>query len=152
MGLQFNYMTVRIGNDYGSQNNLTAEIGLQAEVMKGLVLGVHIFNPTQSDLSGEISENIPTVFKLGALYKVSEKVSLAIESEKDIDQKAIFKTGIDYHVIDKLFVRGGISTNPTYSTVGFGLKLNQFDIDFATNYHQQLGYTPQFSLTYHFKK
>jgi len=79
-------------------------------------------------------------------------VTVAIESEKDIDQSAIFKTGIEYHVIEKLFVRGGIATNPTYSTVGFGLKLKQFDIDFATNYHQQLGYTPQFSLTYHFNK
>ena len=150
MGLQFNYMTIRIGNDYGSQNNLTGEIGLQAEVIEDLILGVHVFNPTQSALGGEISEEIPTVFKLGALYEVSDKVVVAVESEKDMDQSAIFKTGVEYHIIEKLFVRGGIATNPTYSTVGFGLKLKQFDIDFATNYHQQLGYTPQFSLTYHF--
>jgi hypothetical protein len=74
-----------------------------------------------------------------------------IEEEKDIDQQAVFKAGLEYHVIDVLFLRAGIGSNPTLSTFGFGLKINQFVLDVASSYHQELGFSPQFALAYDLK-
>lgn len=152
LGVQLNYQTIRQGNDLGKQNNITAEIGFQAEIIEDLKFGVHIFNPNRSNISDNPKENIPTVFRLGAQYTLSEKVFIVAETEKDIDRSAIFKTGIEYHVLDQLYVRGGIATNPTYSSFGFGLVLDQIKIDLSTSYHQVLGHTPQFSLSYQFNK
>ena len=152
LGVQLNYMTIRIGNDLGRTNNVTAEIGFQAEVMEGLNMGVHVFNPTNTNLTNAPTENIPTVFRIGAKYNVSDKVFVVAETEKDTERSAFFKAGLEYHVIDKLYLRGGISTDPIYSSFGFGLNLKNVKIDFATSYQQTLGYTPQFSLSYQFNK
>ena len=152
LGVQLNYMTTRLPADYGSRKNLSAEVGLMASLSDELQVGVHVFNPTQSELSESVSENIPTVFRIGAQYKVSEKVFIAAETEKDLEREAIFKSGIQYHVLEKLYLRTGISTNPTYSSFGFGMLLEQFIIDFSTSYQPRLGYTPQFSISYDLDK
>jgi len=153
MGVQINYMTIRQGNvDFGNSSNLTVEIGMQAELTEEFRIGVHVFNPTQTELIENGLEKIPTVFRLGGQYTLSDKVFILLESEKELDRPALFKTGLQYHVLDKLYLRGGISTNPTYTSIGFGYILDQFQIDFATNYQPVLGYTPQFSLSYQFDK
>lgn len=153
MGVQLNYMTIRQGNaDFGNARNLTVELGIQAELTEDLRIGVHVFNPTQTELIENGLEKIPTVFRMGGQYFVSEKVFVLVESEKELDRPALFKAGLQYHILEKLYLRGGISTNPTYTSIGFGYVLDQFKIDFATNYQPILGYTPQFSLSYQFDK
>jgi len=149
LGIQLNYMTIRQrGTEYGNSNNLTAEIGFQSQITDDLRLGIHIFNLTQTELIESNRESIPTVFRIGGQYQVSDKVLILAESEKDVDRSAFFKAGVQYHIIENLFVRGGISTNPTYTSIGFGYVYKQFKIDFATNYQPILGYTPQFSISY----
>ncbi|NND77197.1 MAG: hypothetical protein HKN39_03365 [Flavobacteriales bacterium] len=152
LGVQLNYMTITQRGDLGNKNSITAEIGFQAEIMEDLDIGVHVFNPTVSGLTDEPVENIPTVFRVGAKYTISDKVFVVAESEKDTQRPAFFKTGLEYHVHDKLYLRGGVSTNPTQSSFGFGLNLKNVRVDFAASYHQTLHYIPQFSLSYQFNK
>lgn len=76
---------------------------------------------------------------------------MCAEEEKDVDQQSVFKAGLEYHVVEALYLRGGIATNPSLSSFGFGLKINQFTVDVASSWHQELGFTPQFSLAYTFK-
>ena len=152
MGIAMDYLTTRIAEGYGSKGALAAEVGIQAKPVKGLTIGAHIFNPSRAKLADYNNERIPTIIRLGADYTFSDKVTIAIETEKDMSQKSIFKAGIEYKAVKEFYLRAGIATNPTLSSFGFGLNLKNFKIDISANYHQVLGFSPQFGLTYVFEK
>ena len=152
MGIAMDYLTTKISEGYGKKGVFAAEIGLQAKPIKGLNIGAHVYNPTRTKLLTYNNERIPTIIRLGADYTFSEKVTIALESEKDIAQKAIFKAGIEYRAVKEFYLRAGISTNPTLSSFGFGINLKNFKLDLSANYHQTLGFSPQLGLTYNFNK
>ena len=154
VGIQFDYLRTSIGEDYGNRGTIAVEVGLQAELIDDLNIGVHIFNPTRAKaVQYEIqdvvtTERIPTILRFGLSYTFSEKVILTIEAEKDVYTKPTLKAGIEYQAIKQLYLRGGVSSYPVSSSFGFGLYLGTFTLDFAATKHQVLGYTPQISLSY----
>lgn len=150
MGIAMDYLTTKISEGYGSKGALAAEFGIQAKPIKGLTIGAHVFNPTRAKLSDYNNERIPTIIRLGADYNFSDKVTVAVETEKDMSKKSIFKAGIEYKAVKEFYLRAGIATNPTLSSFGFGLNLKNFKLDISANYHQVLGFSPQFGLTYVF--
>lgn len=150
-GIQLDYLGTSISENYGSKSAFTVEAGFRAQLLPKLFLGAHVFNPTRAKLADYDDERIPTVLKLGLGYEFSEKVIVSIESEKNMDENNVFKAGVEYHIVKILYLRGGISTNPTKTAFGIGLEFDSFKFDLAANYHQQLGYTPHVSLTYQIK-
>jgi hypothetical protein len=150
-GVQVNYLTTRIANDYGNASALSVEAGVQARLSKKLAIGMHLYNPNRAKITDYNNEKIPTVMRLGLDYKFSNKVFTTVEAQKDIDHPAQLKVGIEYHIVEQLYLRAGISSNPFLNTFGFGLKLQKFQVDFATSIHSTLGFTPQMSLTYGIK-
>lgn len=151
-GIAMDYLTTRIAEGYGSKGVLAAEAGIIAKPLKGLTIGAHVFNPTRAKISAYDDERLPTIIRLGADYSFSDKVILALETQKDISQKAEFKAGIEYRAVKEFYLRIGISTNPTLSCFGFGINLKNLRIDVAANYHQALGISPQLGLSYSFAK
>ena len=151
-GIQLNYMNKFIGDGYGNNSAVTAELGIQAMLLKGLTVAAHLFNPTRTQSAEYNQEKILTLLKLGLLYAFSDKVFWAIESEKDIDYKARFKSGIEYKAFPQACFRIGIATQPVETSFGFGLNLSKFNLDVAAAFHQQLGFTPHLGLSYCFAK
>lgn len=148
VGVQLNYLNHRLSADYGQSNTFTAALGVIASLTKELTVGAHVYNPSRTKLASYNNERVPTIMKLGLDYKFSDKVFLAVEAEKDINFSPILKVGVEYQAIEMLYLRGGISTNPTQSSFGFGLKFTQFKIDLSSSFHQTLGLTPTVSLIY----
>jgi hypothetical protein len=148
VGVQMNYLNTKLANEYGSKTSITGAIGLIAKLSKEITIGMHVYNPTQSKLAEYDNERIPTIMKLGLGYQFSEKVLLGVETEKDMNFEAIFKAGLEYHITEVLYLRGGISTNPTQYAFGFGMKLKDFKIDLSSSFHQTLGMTPAISIIY----
>jgi hypothetical protein len=148
--VQMNYHNTFIGEGYGNKGNITAEAGVQAELAENLTLGAHIFNPFRARIADHFNERIPTIMRLGLNYQVSEKVIIAAEAFKDSEYKAQIRSGLEYHVVEQLYLRAGISTNPAMNSFGFGLNLKNLKIDFATSMHSALGYTPSFTMNYTF--
>ena len=149
-GIQLDYMNIFIGEGYGNKNIFTGEAGVQVELLSGLTLGAHIYNPVRAKLATYNNERITSIFRLGLNYKLSEKVLICAETEKDTRHKPVFKAGMEYQVAEQLYLRAGISTNPAMNTFGFGLNLKQFKIDFASGIHSVLGYSPMISINYIF--
>lgn len=152
VGIAMDYLTTKIAEGYGKKGVFVAEIGLQAKPIKGLTIGAHVYNPTRTQLADYNTERIPTIIRLGGDYTFSDKITLAVESEKDIAQRAVFKAGIEYRAVKEFYLRAGVSTNPTLSSFGFGVNLSNFKLDLSANYHQTLGISPQLSLTFTFNK
>lgn len=148
MGVQLNYHRMQIAEGYGNAGFLTGEIGLQADVTDELSIGAHIYNPTLTEQTEYNNEKIPTTIRLGAQYQFNENFFIAVEGMQNIYDRPSMRVGLEYHLIEQLYLRGGISTTPTLASFGFGLKLKKFFIDVASSYHSSLGFSPQVSLSY----
>jgi hypothetical protein len=151
MGMQINYHNTSIGENYGNKGNITAELGVIFHLLPELSIGAHLFNPTRAKIGDFADERIPTILKTGLGYEFSDRVMVVVEAEQGINHKPVFKAGVEYQIIDPLFVRGGIGTNPNSNSFGFGLEIKNLQIDLAASYHYILGYSPQISMVYNFK-
>lgn len=149
-GIQLDYLNTFIADDYGSQGTLAVEAGIIGKPFDFLYIGAHVFNPTRSKISTYDEEPVPTIIRVGLGVQLFEMVFLGIETEKELDHKPINKVGIEFEPINNLFLRAGISTNPTQSSFGIGYSLKGFRADIAFTVHQQLGLTPHFTLMYAF--
>ena len=149
-GVQLNYHNTRIANNYGSHSGITAELGMQAYLTDKFMLAVHLFNPTRSKLNEYNDERIPTVIRLGLNYQFSDKVLATMETEKDLLNNPVFRAGIEYKTNDMFHLRAGVGTNPTIASFGFGINLENIQIDVAASYHQTLGFAPELSMNYTF--
>ena len=152
LGVQMNYLNTSLTQEYGSKTTITGAIGLIARLNKELSLGVHVYNPNRSKLAEYDNERVPTIMKLGLDYRFSEKVMVAVSTEKDLDVDGVVNAGLEYHITEILYLRGGISTNPTQYAFGFGMQLKDFKVDLSSSFHQTLGITPGISIIYTRKK
>lgn len=149
-GLQLNYLNTFIGEGYGNKTMVTAEFGFMAELADGLSIGAHIYNPSRAKVSEYANERVPTIMRLGLNYKLSEKALICAETIKDTNHKPGFRAGMEYQVVEQVFLRAGISTNPAMNTFGIGFNLKHVKIDFASSINSVLGYSPQIGLNYTF--
>ena len=162
VGLQLDYLTTRIAEDYGSKNTFTFELGIRTKLSENFVIAVHVYNPIGVKIENEYNEKIPTIFKLGLSYQLSDKLLLALETEKDLIYKPLLRAGVEYKIVEQAIVRMGYSTLPSTTgsqnfsisslyAFGFGLNLKKLVIDFSSTVHQTLGWSPQISIIYNFK-
>jgi|AntAceMinimDraft_16_1070373.scaffolds.fasta_scaffold08022_2 hypothetical protein len=150
-GLQLDYLSTHIAENYGNKGAVTFELGIRAQLSKNLYLGAHVFNPVNIKIAEYNDERLPTIMRLGLSYNFSEKIIACVETEKDINYDPVLKAGMEYHIIKEIYLRAGISTNPTLNTFGFGVEFKKLKFDFASSIHQTLGYSPQISLIYNIK-
>lgn len=151
VGLQIDYVSVSIGNEYGQAGAFTFEVGILAQISDELHIASHIYNPFMVKLGKVNPESTPAIFKLACAYKIDQDILLLAEYEQSDIAAGIIKLGLEYHLIEDFFIRGGLSSNPNLFSFGLGLKLNGFNIDFGTSYHQILGFSPKAAVYYRFK-
>ncbi|MBT8195537.1 MAG: hypothetical protein KJO64_03870, partial [Bacteroidia bacterium] len=151
VGVGLNYHQISISEPKGNAGTVTAEIGLQTTFSPKLSSAFHLYNPTRSVIDTETTEEeLPGIAKFALTYKASEKVHLVSEIEKDFDNDAILKFGFDYTIIEDLHIRGGIHSNDFEYGFGVGYKFSKFNVDVASKYQQDLGFTPSVSMFYTF--
>ena len=151
VGAQIDYFQLAFGDNYGSTWAVTTELGIMAEVSKNLYWGAHIYNPNRANVGGIIDEKSPAVYRTGLSYVFGNQSTFNVEIEKDSRNLARVRSGMEYHITEILYLRGGIATNPFIYSFGFGVKAKNFAIDVASSFHAYLGYTPACSITYHFE-
>ena len=161
-GVQLDYLRTHIAEDYGNKDAFTFEIGIRTELTKQLTIAAHVFNPIRVKIQNETDDRVPAILKLGISYSLSDKLLLALETEKDSDFKPLIRGGFEYKIVDMATVRIGYSTLPSTSgsddfsiasvySFGFGLNLRKFVIDLSSSWHQTLGWSPMVSFIYNFK-
>lgn len=146
IGAQFDYFSTRI-QDYGSAGNVTFEVGLMAQVVDDLRMGVHVFNPIRAGLLED--EPFATTLKFGLAYEPGDQIMVIAEAEKEVDYPVRFKFGLEYEVVDVFCIRIGGATEPVIASFGAGLKLSDaLLIDMAAQYHLVLGWSPAIGIAY----
>jgi hypothetical protein len=151
MGVQLDYLGTRIPN-YGVAHSVTVELGILAKLNEKVSLGAHVYNPVNAKIGPD--DRLPTLFSLGLSYEPSKKVLLSAQLDKDIyNHPFVGRFGLEYRPINAFYLRAGVSAAAlAQASFGIGVNLQQLRIDFATSYHQVLGFTPAFSLSYSLQK
>jgi len=150
-GVQMNYQGIQLSQNYGSANTVTGEAGVYGEIKENWTFGFAVFNLGRTRLSEFQDDRLSTVMRFGSAYSFSKKVTVAGEFEKSVEDPLRFKAGAEYQVIEHFYLRGGIGTAPIEVTFGTGYDFGAIQLDLGTAYHQILGWSPHFSLTYHAK-
>lgn len=150
LGMGLNYFHTHIAEGNGDFSTLAGEIGIQVQIHKQLLWGIHLFNPVRNQSGTNHQEGLPVILKTGINYSFSSSVSFTLETAKELSKKAVFKGGIEYHPLPILFLRAGIHSDQARSAFGIGLLLHQFQLDLSASYHPTLGISSQLNLIYFF--
>lgn len=150
-GIQLNLHYLFLIEDYGNRNSLTVEGGLQYKPVDKIAFGLHVFNPTMSTISPYKQDTIPTTMRTGISFKPYKNLWLGFETEKSLDTELRLKGGIEYQVIESLFIRTGIITSPVQNTFGLGYEISWAKADIAFTRHEILGLTPHFTFQFVFR-
>jgi len=147
VGASINAYNLNITN-YGSSTVVNAQIGLQAQLSKQLLLGANISNPIKTTLTEDEQHILSTTISAGLRYRPSDKATVYVEGEKSLSEAAIFKGGIAYKIINNFELMVGATSSIEAFTAGFSWQFNSIQILFAGNYHTVLGFSPVVSILY----
>jgi len=146
LGGQLNLMSLNLG-EFGTATNIGFEVGVIGEITSGLYLSAHVTNP--SSISITENTDLESRFRLGLLYLPSDKIEIQVEADKILDQKISFRAGIQYSLLENLYLRVGANSEPAKVGFGFGYRIsNKLQMDASYSYHQQLGYSPGISISW----
>ena len=150
-GVQFNGYRLFLSEENQSVSSFGAELGVQYMFTEHFVVGFHVVNPYRTGV--KLSSGIfryPSHIKIGSFYRLSDFFCLTTELENDFDDHFILKSGIEYTIFEKLFVRTGVSGKPYQFSAGIGFQVKKLTLDLATTYNQYLGNSPSVSFQYQF--
>lgn len=105
-------------------------------------------NLYQAKIDREEKEYIPITMKAGISYHPFEKLILTLETEKQLQYKPSYRSGLEYAIIEKFKVRAGCSLHPFINYFGAGFKDKRISFDYALSRHPVLGISQQLSITY----
>jgi len=151
LGASVDYLQYNIAS-VGTRGVFVFEFGGVAELTKQLSFGAHIFNVNQAKLVEGTEERVPTVMKAGLSYRPSDDLLFTIETEKELDFVEVFKAGLEYRIVEKVFVRTGLRTAPFNGAFGVGFHPKQFQFDYAFANDTHLGAIHELSVSYRFKR
>ena len=77
--------------------------------------------------------------RAGLSFDVTEDFLLVLETEKDLDFPEVYKAGLEYRVIDNVWVRTGLRTEPFKGAFGVGFKPRNYQVDYAFSNDVNLG-------------
>ncbi|UYZ61412.1 PorV/PorQ family protein [Hymenobacter weizhouensis] len=159
LGLSYGYRlgTVSVGarlevlqlsiEGLGSRRAVAASLGGQADIVpRKLTFGASLSNLNQARLAPDQDERLPTVLRAGLAYRPSKKVLLLTEVEKDVEQDADVRAGLEYQVLAPLALRAGLSALTEQLTGGVGFRAGQLRIDYAAAWHTALGLSQHLSV------
>ena len=150
-GIQFNYYRFFMAEENRSIGSPGVELGFQYQLTHQLLLGLHALNPYKSSIQTFSREySYPSRFNMGAYLQISESFGFVAELQKDPMYPLNIKTGLEYTILNKLFIRTGISGKPYEMTAGMGFAVKKLEIDLAVAYNQYLGNSPSLSFQYQF--
>lgn len=150
-GVQFNYYQIYLPEDNRSAGSSGIELGAQYLLSRQLILGIHVLNPYQTGITTMSGTFLfPRRINFGTSFQFSDSFSLYSELENDFSSHLIVRTGMEYTVLEKLFLRAGFSGKPYQLSAGLGFQVKKLIFGLASSYNQYLGNSPSVSFQYQF--
>lgn len=152
LGVQMNYNLVRLPLAYGKNHTVTGELGVMAKITENWHLGFSVFNLSRNKLSDYEEDRYSTSLRFATRYRVSNKVLLLGEADKNVEFPIRLKTGLEYNPFENIYFRGGFATAPVELCFGFGYYWKGiYKLDIGSSFQQIIGWSPNVSFTVQLK-
>lgn len=150
IGLQLDYLMLKIGNDYGKYSAVTFELGIQSHVTDKLTLGTYVFNPVNFSFEQTLNhEKLPIVMRFGLAYQFTKDFIGQCEIEKDTEREGFsLRGGLEYEAFKSFYIRAGVQTNPGILSFGLGYGIRFAQINVAAQLHNELGASVQIGMIF----
>jgi hypothetical protein len=148
-GASVSYTHIFQGGDYGAAGAIGFDVGLAAEITEDLWFGARATNLNQPSY-GDTDEELARELATGLSYMLTPKALITAEIVKDVMFPLSFRSGVQFEIIQSLFIRAGITTKPETYSFGFGYKSSKWDVNFALQQHNPLGLSPALDLAVKF--
>ena len=135
---------------YISLHLMTFSLGVQYIPVERMIVGVALINPMSVKMNTQETSFVPSQFKVGVGYQICEELTGHLELEHRTNSYQNLRIGLEYNYLLKLFARVGFCSSPSAFSFGIGYLGDSFAIDLGSQYHQQLGISPQISAHYYF--
>ena len=145
LGAKINYVQYR-SESFGTKSVVAMDFGGLVQITSQISVGAYISNLTQSKISSD--EYLPVKLVAGLGFKPNEQFFFSTEIEKDIDNNATWRSGAEYTIYKKVFVRTGFNLNPAAAFFGLGAQARKVKVDYAIKLATTLGTSHQASATY----
>jgi len=141
-GLIANYTHMEIEN-YGSAGTFLIDAGVayQLPVPGTLWLGAKATNINRARI-GDAKDELPRELSVGFSYGLSDRGVISGDVVKDVRFPISYRGGIEVRLVDQLFMRGGITTEPVTYSVGMGFVHSSFSINIVAQQHYALDWSP----------
>ncbi|NOR76784.1 MAG: hypothetical protein GQ525_16700 [Draconibacterium sp.] len=145
--IQLNYFSQRLPENSRAFGYTTFETGIIYSPNEQLFIGAHVFNPISNGIeTNEGKQKSPTIFRIGGHYQFAEMILVTVETQKDLENPFILKTGIEFSPVKNLALRFGVSGKPVNYTAGIGYSFSNITTNIGFSYHGNLGVTPSISI------
>ncbi len=144
-GLRLQYWRVHIPG-IESINRLSVALGIQMELADKLLAGIFVSNITNSKTGSNSA--LPITWHSGIKYKPSSHLNISAELGHTLGHVWHFRTGIEFIIKQKLFVRTGINLSNRQFYLGLGFLMHTLQLDYAIDLHPYLGLSHQAGLGY----
>jgi len=130
---------------YGSDNSFSFNIGGLAYLRSNLRWGFYYNNILRASFGSE-KDQIPSMLSTGFSYDPTTETIINAALEKTTGTPLSLKFGIEYNIINTVYLRTGFSTEPDRFTAGLGFSYSYFELDYSVFNHTVLGLTHQAGL------
>jgi hypothetical protein len=144
-GVQVDYCSERTSGEYNREQYITFEAGLAFFPSGDITIGIHIFNPLPDRFR---KKSRPTVLSAGAGIELGSVLFAGLEAEMITGHVPDIRTGFEYKVVKKLWIRAGYGTMHNSFCFGTGYQYGKAKLDAGFSTHDRLGVTTTVSLTF----
>jgi len=146
-GIEFQYSTVYARNEFNFMWSLSPGIGLSYRLGENSILTSIISSPVSAGNMKKYSPGYTYHTAVGFSTSLYEDLYLIIEISGNRETSTRLKTGINYNLGNRTFIRAGYHTNPATYSAGMGCRLNIFFADIAMAWSPGIGITPALQLS-----
>ncbi|MBN8650888.1 MAG: hypothetical protein J0L67_05655 [Cytophagales bacterium] len=152
LGAKINYIQYQ-AQGFGTRRAISFDFGGITQLTDVISISASITNLTQSQIDFENEkEALPTRLTAGLTFRLSDKLLVATELEKDLLFPASWRTGLEYEFKSKFFARTGFNLQPTSGFFGLGANRKLLHADYAIQFNALTGASHQASVTYKFNR
>ena len=148
-GIRIDYFSERTYGNYSNIGYVTFETGAVIRISNTVNAGIHIFNPLPSSLR---KRPMATVLSTGMGAEIGTGLFIGSECEISTGGGAELRTGFEYELSKRLWIRGGYKTGHSSFCFGLGYKTGPAVADVSFTTHERLGITSSVSLTFNINR
>ena len=148
-GGSVSYIHIIQGGNYGSSGAAGISLAIAAEVTEGVWFGARTTNINQPTF-GKSDEELARDLSTGISYSFSERALIIAEVVKDVKFPISFRSGLEFEPVPSLYIRTGLTTEPSTWSAGFGYAASNLELNFGLQQHDPLGLSPALDLTLRF--